>query len=71
MMDYEVSGGMCVLRLNSPPLNTMTFSLLEEGTDALAIDGATVEFGFSVGALGPENGGGSLSIREGGLYSTS
>ena len=30
MIQYTVSGGVCVLRLDSPPLNTITFALLEE-----------------------------------------
>jgi len=30
MIEYDVSDGVCLLRLNSPPLNTITFSLLEE-----------------------------------------
>ena len=30
MIDYSVSDGVCVLRLNSPPVNTITFSLLGE-----------------------------------------
>jgi 3-hydroxyacyl-CoA dehydrogenase len=29
MIDYHVSGGICVLRLNAPPLNTIDFALLE------------------------------------------
>jgi 3-hydroxyacyl-CoA dehydrogenase len=30
MLDYEVSDGVCLLRLNSPPLNTLTFRLLDQ-----------------------------------------
>ncbi len=30
MIQYDVSDGVCVLRLNSPPLNTISFSLLAE-----------------------------------------
>jgi enoyl-CoA hydratase/carnithine racemase len=29
MIQYHVSEGICVLRLDSPPLNTITFALLE------------------------------------------
>lgn len=29
MLDYEVSDGVCVLRLNAPPLSTLTIQLLE------------------------------------------
>ncbi len=29
MIDYSVSDGVCVLRLNSPPVNTITYPLLE------------------------------------------
>jgi len=35
MIDYEVSDGVCVLRLNAPPLNTITFPLLEAFCAAL------------------------------------
>ncbi|MGB2824808.1 MAG: enoyl-CoA hydratase/isomerase family protein, partial [Phycisphaerae bacterium] len=35
MIDYSVSEGVCVLRLNSPPVNTITFSLLEELRSAI------------------------------------
>ncbi|MEW6354789.1 MAG: 3-hydroxyacyl-CoA dehydrogenase NAD-binding domain-containing protein [Planctomycetota bacterium] len=30
MIDYSVSDGVCLLRLNTPPLNTITFELLDE-----------------------------------------
>jgi len=30
MIDYAVSDGVCVLRLNSPPVNTLTYALLDE-----------------------------------------
>ena len=30
MLDYQVSDGVCLLRLNSPPLNTLTFRLLDQ-----------------------------------------
>ena len=30
MIEYEVSGGVCVLRLSDPPLNAFTFELLDE-----------------------------------------
>ena len=35
MMDYSVSDGVCVLRLSSPPVNAITFSLLEELRSAI------------------------------------
>ncbi len=35
MIDYSVSDGVCVLRLNSPPVNAITFSLLEELRSAI------------------------------------
>lgn len=30
MIEYSVSDGLCVLRLNSPPVNAIGYSLLEE-----------------------------------------
>lgn len=30
LLAYQVAGGVCVLRLNSPPLNTLTFRLLAQ-----------------------------------------
>jgi len=30
VVDYDVSQGVCVLRLNSPPVNALTFALVEE-----------------------------------------
>ena len=30
MIEYDVSDGVCVLRLNAPPLNAFTFKLLNE-----------------------------------------
>ena len=35
MVEYTVSDGVCVLRLNSPPLNAITFALLDELRAAL------------------------------------
>ena len=35
MIDYDVSDGICVLRLNGPPVNTITFALLEALADAV------------------------------------
>ncbi len=35
MIDYSVSGGVCVLRLDSPPLNMIGFPLLDELRDAI------------------------------------
>jgi len=36
MIDYSVSDGVCVLRLDSPPVNAITFELLEELRAAIA-----------------------------------
>ena len=36
MIEYENSDGICVLRLNAPPVNTITLALLEELTAAIA-----------------------------------
>ena len=35
MIEYDVSDGVCMLRLNSPPVNAMTYALLEELRHAL------------------------------------
>ena len=35
MIEYESSDGICVLRLNAPPVNTITLALLEELTAAI------------------------------------
>ncbi len=40
MIDYSVSGGVCVLRLNSPPVNAFTFELLDELRSLIARAGA-------------------------------
>ena len=43
MIDYGVSDGVCVLRLNAPPVNAFTFELLaklRESLDRAAADPA-------------------------------
>ena len=40
MIEYDVSDEVCVLRLNGPPLNTLTFSLLAELRGAIGRAGA-------------------------------
>jgi len=60
MIDYSVSDGLCILRLDNPPLNAMTFALLDElraaisraneddGVSGIVITGGPK--GFSAGA---------------------
>ena len=60
MIDYSVSDGVCVVRLNAPPVNTITFPLLEalcgaigragsdEGVRGIVVTGGAE--GFSAGA---------------------
>ncbi|NOZ22905.1 MAG: hypothetical protein GXP25_17650 [Planctomycetes bacterium] len=45
MIDYSVSDGVCTLRLNAPPLNTITFELLDDLCRCIhrANEDATVE----------------------------
>lgn len=60
MIDYEVSDGVCVLRLNAPPLNTITLALLgsllaalRRATEDAAVRGIVLTGGpeqFSAGA---------------------
>jgi len=49
MIDYRVSDGLCALRLDRPPLNTLSFALLDEL--AASIASVMVEFGFPMGPL--------------------
>ncbi len=37
MIHYSISNKLCVLRLDSPPLNTITFALLDELCDAIRL----------------------------------
>jgi enoyl-CoA hydratase/carnithine racemase len=40
MIQYEVSDGVCVLRLNCPPLNTLTYPLLDDLCESIDRAGA-------------------------------
>jgi len=55
MLDDQVSDGVCLLRLNSPPMNTLTFGLLDQLRSAIRRANADPGVAGIVIAGGPEH----------------
>ena len=55
MLDSQVSDGVCLLRLNSPPMNTLTFRLLDQLRAAIHRANADPDVAAIVIAGGPEH----------------
>lgn len=81
MIEYSVSGGVCVLRLNAPPLNAFTFELLgelgflisranaDDGVSGIVITGSAAH--FSAGAdvnIFKKIAGADEAVRTSGIF---
>ena len=67
MIEYTVSGSLCILRLNNPPLNAITFEMLDDLRAAIDRAGAddSVSGIVITGAAGGFSAGADVNIFDG------